>query len=287
MEFTLGILGLLYLCSPLLVWILVHRHWKKVGNDPAIEQAPIIPQYEPFQNLPPALIGVVYDNQANNYDLTATLLDFVAKKIIRLDNNSQIEERWNGKLKNYHTVDYQLTLLQPTALQDSKLQPYERLILKTIFADQQLMVLTEAIQQLAKAAPIIRKQLYQDAVQVGLFTLVADHWRRTYQRVSHWLMIIGFITGFVGIGIPILTSGFIFRVYSRWMSQRTPLGMQAIHWCEGFKLYLYRAERFRSQRMAIELAEHVLPYVIVLRLQIPAWQLELPATIKHLAETKI
>ena len=287
MEFALGLLGLLYLASPLFVWILVHRHWKKLGKDPLPANTTIIPQYEPFRNLPPALIGVVYDTRANDYDLTATLLDWAARRIIRLDNFSQVEKRWHGKLKIYHEVNYQLTLLHPTALQDTSLQPYERLILTTCFQTASTVSLAIAIRRLARAQLAIRTQLYQDAVTAGLFTTSAALWRERYYKASSWLIVIGFITAFVGVGLPIMAYGFTFKMYSPWMAQRTALGAEAKQWCEGFKMYLYHAERFRAQRMTIELAEQLLPYIIVLHLQTPAWQLEFPKAISTLAETKI
>ena len=92
------------------------------------------------------------------------------------------------------------------------------------------------------------------------------------------------MTGIFGVGVPVLLYGIILRIYSRWMAQRTPLGMEAVQWCEGFKLYLHHAERFRAQQMTIEAAEHILPYITVLHLQIPAWQLELPASLTVLTK---
>ncbi len=287
MEFVLGIFGVLYLCSPVFVWALVHWHWRKLGKDPVAAHPTIIPQYEAFQNLPPALIGVVYDTRANDYDITATLLDFVARKIIQIENHSKVEERWNGKIQIYHTVDYQLTLLQTNTLTDTELRPYEQLIIKAVFASDTTCNLATAIQRLQNNLRPIRQQLYHDAVTAGLFTVAADLWRQRYDVTSRWLIGIGFVTGLFGVGVPVLLYGIVLRIYSRWMAQRTALGIEAVQWCEGFKLYLYRAERFHTQRMALETAEKILPYIIVLHLQIPAWQLEFSTGTGALAHTKI
>ncbi len=281
MEFLFGLLGLVYLVSPLLVWGLVHWHWRTVGKDPSVPTTTIIPQYEPFNQLPPAIIGVVYDTRANDADITATLLHFVARKIIKIENNSQIEERWHGKIQIYHTVDYRVTKLITHPL----LLPYEQLIFDQIFAAGNTINLRTALQQLKRTIQPIRQQLYIDAVTARLFTQAADLWRRRYYITSKWLIAIGFVTGIFGVGVPVLLYGIILRIYSRWMAQRTPLGMEAVQWCEGFKLYLHHAERFRTQQMTIETAEHILPYITVLHLQIPAWQLELPPSLSVLTKT--
>lgn len=277
MDFLLGLLGLLYLASPLFVWGLVHWHWRQVGKDPQTKSTTVIPQYEPFQHLPPAVLGVVYDTRANDADITATLLDWVSKKIITIKNRSQVEQRWHGKVHVYHTVDYQVT--KATAGKPATWLPYEQLIWDTLFATGDNVNLNIALQRIQRKLKFIRQQLYIDAVTSGLFTQAADTWRKRYYTASRWLIAVGFVTGLFGIGIPLLLYGVILRIYSPWMAQRTALGMEAVQWCEGFKVYLHHAERFRAQRMEIETAEKILPYIMVLHLQAPAWQLELPASI--------
>lgn len=285
MGFIFGLFMLAYLLSPLGVWIIIHKQWLRLGKDPKSLEATIIPQYEPFHNLPPALVGVVYDTRANNYDITVTLLDFVARGILTIENRSQVEKRWGGKIHIYHTVDYQLTLIaekQHAAI----FHPYEKYILDAVFTTGTTINLREALNRLGTHLPRIRQQLYDDAVTAGLFTQAANTLRTRYRKASRWLIGIGFVTSLVGIGFPVLCYGLILRLYSHWMAQRTPLGIEAVAWCEGFKLYLYHAERFRAQEMNVESAEKILPYIIVLHLQMPAWQFAFPDGLRALSETQ-
>ncbi|EKD76093.1 MAG: hypothetical protein ACD_43C00226G0001 [uncultured bacterium] len=283
MEFAFGIIGICYVFSPLLVWGLVHWHWSRIGKDPVLLQKTIIPQYEPFQNLPPAVIGVVVDTKVNNFDVTATLLDLAVRGYLRIENHSAVTKHFGGKVHYYKTVDYRLILLKQDFSKDQVLFDYERELLRVVFANQLTEVSIQvAVQRIAQQLKPLRLTLYTTAVHLGLFTQPADIWRQRYFSVSRILFWIGFITSIVGIGIPFIFYGIIFRVYSRWMAQRTVLGMQAVQWSEGFKLFLHHAERYRAQRLTIEQAERILPYVVVLKLQIPAWQFELP----HLPETE-
>lgn len=288
MEFALGLVGLLYIVSPLLAWGIVHWHWRKVGADPVLERTTVIPQYEPFRNLPPAVIGVVVDTRVNDFDITATLLDLAVRRYLRIDNDSNVTEHFGGKVKYYRTVDYRLVLLRPDFANDSTLFTYERELLQLIFAQstsaatvQTSVDLRSAVTNIARHNKQLRAALYIAAVQAGLFTLPAQLWRGRYYSASRWLIAIGLVTGLFGIGLPILLYGIILRIYSRWMAQRTPLGMEAVQWSKGFKLFLHHAERYRAQRLSIEQAEHILPYVVVLHMQIPAWQFEFP----HLPKT--
>ena len=232
MEFVLGVFGLCYIISPLLVWGLVHWHWRRVGKDPVLERTTIIPQYEPFHNLPPAVIGVVVDARAHDYDITATLLDLAARKYLRIENRSNVTEHFGGKVHYYRTVDYRLVLLRPNYDTDERLLPYERELLKFVFSSSTEVALQQAVQQLARKIKILRASLYNAAVTAGLFTQPAQLWRERYYTASHWLLGIGSVTGIFGIGIPVLLYGVVFAATADgWHSAR----LQAWRRCSGVK----------------------------------------------------
>ncbi|MDP3970344.1 MAG: DUF2207 domain-containing protein [bacterium] len=240
----------MYFLSPIILFIILFLRWHRHGRDPFGKKV-IIPQYEPFKDITPGVMGTLLDEKADLEDITSTLIDLAVRGYIKIHEE--------GKKK------YRFTLLKKAYKEDKQLKEYERKFLEAIFSGDKTDVSLASLKyKFSKEIPALRKSIYKETVDAGLFEKDPDKVRKNYRIIGTVLLIIGFSSGFIYfIGLPIIVYGLIFFIFSKAMPKRTQTGVEAVEWSKGFKMYLYHAERYRLERMTIEFFERMLPYAMV------------------------
>ena len=247
----------LYIAHPLFVLLAMIIHWRRRGRDPK-GRGTIIAQYDPPLHLPPTLVGVLIDERVDMHDITATIIDLARRGYLH------IKELPKGLLAQQ---DFELTLKKDFG-EDSELRPYEKQFLRALFGSGKVTTLKEQREKFYKKIPGITKELYQEATDLAIFQENPDERRKKYAFSGLGIFIIGIITAsFYGLGVPLMISGVVVLIFSQFMPRRTKKGVEALEYAWGFKEYLYRAERYRVQKLSPELFEKFLPYAMIFKIE--------------------
>lgn len=240
----------LYIASPLMIFIWLLLKWFKTGRDPK-GRGTIIPQYEPYQNDPPGLMGTLMDEKADLIDITSSLVDLAVRGYIKIIEKE--EKKYTlKKLKN----------------SDAKLLTYETSLLLYIFADKQEIAMADLSQKFYIHIKTIRDQMYEQLLQKKYFERNPNKIRNKYYAWAAACLIFGAAGIFVFfLGIPLLLIGIILLIFAGRMPKRTPQGVEAKEWALGFKMFLFHAERYRIAKMTPEYFERCLPYAMVFKVE--------------------
>ena len=247
----------LYFAHPLAVLVAMIIHWRRYGRDPK-GRGTIIAQYEPPLHLPPTLVGVLLDERVDMHDTTATLIDLAYRGYIKI---KELPKPILGQ------QDFELTRLKDF-LNDSELRPYEQQFLKALFGDGKVTSLKEQREKFFSKIPAIHSELYQEATDLALFQENPEERRRKYALGGFALVVVGIFGMFLyALGVPLIVSGIIVVIFSRFMPRRTKKGVAALEYALGFKEYLFRAERYRVQKLTPEMFEKFLPYAMIFKIE--------------------
>jgi hypothetical protein len=260
-QLTLFFLGLALLIAigggiaVLVVW------WTR-GRDPEVGPvAEFIPA--PPAALPPAVVGALVDEHADQRDIVATLVDLGRRGILRIDPGTR------------KSVDFSVTLLQDPL----DVSPFERALLETFFGSDlrvnRVVALSEAKEAFNEAASRLRRVLYGELVQHGFFPAPPSRTRIFWQAAGVVLMVVAIVAGWVGVstlldiaptvwmpGAALLTLGALVWVVARIMPRKTLAGAEAAAKWRVFRTYLKQIDEFEQLDMAQDLFDRYLPYAI-------------------------
>lgn len=251
------ILILLYIAHPLAVFIWLIMKWRRTGRDPK-GRGTIIAEYDAPDNLPPTLVGILIDERADLHEITASIIDLARRGYIKIKELPK--KIWSSK-------DYELIKLKDFS-DASELHPYEKLLLQSTFGHKESVKISQLRNAFYKHLPAIKEALYKEVADRKYFQENPETKRRHYTLSGVVMLALGIITAtFFGIGIPLTISGILVMIFGRFMPKRTPEGVRATEHTLGFKEYLYRAERYRVQKLTPEMFEKFLPYAMVFRIE--------------------
>ncbi len=252
-----AIIGGIYVLHPLIVFIVLWLRWRKKGRDPK-GRGTIIAQYDPPDHLPPTLVGVLVDETVDLHEITASIIDLAYRGYLHITELPK---------KTFQAQDYELGKKKEWR-NDTTLHPYEKELLDDIFGSAQKIQLSDLKNKFYKNLPGLKETLYQEITDLGYFEANPEKKRRTYILVGVTLIAFGlFGSSFYGAGIPLMITGIIVMIFGRIMPKRTPKGVAATEWAQGFKDYLYTAERYRVQKLTPELFEKFLAYAMVFKIE--------------------
>jgi uncharacterized membrane protein YgcG len=241
---------ILYILSPLFLFLLLLRKWFRTGRDPK-GKGTIIPQYDPYNNDPPGVMGTLLDEKADLIDITSSLVDLAVRgyvKIIEKDNKK-----------------YSLKSLKEG---DSKMLSYERHLLEYIFQEKKEVEMSDLSQKFYVHIKGIKDEMYQEALNKSYFERNPQKVRKKYYIWGTAALIFGMAGMFAAfLGIPLIIIGIILLVFANKMPKRTVEGVEAREWALGFKMFLYHAERYRVAKMTPEYFEKCLPYAMVFKVE--------------------
>lgn len=279
----------------LVYWYFTERFRKGRGT--------IIPQYEPPQNLPPAMSELIVKERTSQKTLPATLIDLAVRGYVKIseENNSfavalslLIAKIWKLWKKDY------LITKQKEYLDDPSLHDFEKDFLTALFGagdrfstGQNRFHRTGAAELYKKIKKVEENLLRETDLdsrdyQIGLIN--KKYWGYYWLGLIIAIFIFIYLASYVGLG-GLAWVGFVFLVclvsLVVWMRLNPRLSSEGFvdreNWL-GFKLYLETAEKYRLQNLTPDLFEKYLPYAMVfgvekkwaknfeaLNLQAPSW----------------
>ena len=166
--------------------------WWTRGRDPEVGPvAEFIP--DPPDNLPPGVIGALLDEQVDQRDIVATLVDLGQRGVLRID-------RTEGQGIFGRGGDFTLTALQD----EPKVARFERELLEALFGSKvksgEQVSLSEVKGRFAAAQPQIQRHLYDELVERGYFTTSPERTRGRWKSIGMFALIVAIIGGCVAIG---------------------------------------------------------------------------------------
>jgi uncharacterized protein (TIGR04222 family) len=272
-----GRLSLLFLGLGVLIAIggglAVLGAWWTRGRDPEIGPVAEFVAAPP-DDLPPGVIGSLLDEQVDQRDIVATMVDLGHRGVIHIDRLE--EEGWFGR----RSSDFNLTMRNS----DAQLAPFERQLLTALFGARlkngEQARLSEVKSTFAAAEPEIRKRLYDELVTRGYFMAPPHETRSRWKSAGVFLVIVAIVGGCVGISsfagiaptiwLPVAAVvgiGLIVVAVSRFMPRKTEAGTEAAARWRAFKRYLESIERFEKLDEAQSIFDRYLPYAIAFGLE--------------------
>ncbi len=254
------------------ILIVLRRKWK-YRRTPVWRES-IVVQYRPPDNLTPAEVGVLLDDQANDIDIVATVIDLAVKGYLK------IQEIKSPHLLFRRPIDYEFIILRDDF---SGLKEHERIVLEGIVKNPKRFsklkghfypYLEEAKESLYQSLsskhegylaenPIKVKELYDAlGVIIVIVTLGLVLW-------GQGVLFHSAFQTFLLIPSALITL-FIFTIFTRIGHVRVPKtakGAKALWHIAGFREFILRVEKDRLKRMLQEepnLFDWVLPYALIM-----------------------
>jgi len=246
---------------PIIVFILMYRHWRKYGRDPK-GRGTIIAQYEPPDKLAPAEIGTLIDGSADNKDVSATIIGLAVKGFLKIKRTE--EKAFLGK-------DVEYTFIRLKDKEPEK--DFEKTLINGLFSGgAKVTKLSDLKNKFYKDLNSAKDQLYKGITEKGYYVSNPNSTR------ALWLVLGIFVT----IGLIILftnlqgafgffaglASGIIILVFGWLMPAVTLKGARTKEDILGFKLFLSVTETDRlkfhnAPEKNPQMFENFLPYAMV------------------------
>jgi len=247
--------------------------WKEKGQDPKIDKT-IMAEYSPPDDLPPAIFGILVDQNVETRDITATIVDLAVRGHLRI-----IE-----KEEKFGFIKHKKYFLEKRKEADKDLLPFEKKIMRILFASGDTVSLGHLQKTFYKRIPDIKDSFYREVEKTGYFLDNIERTRRKYAKTGFKILAGGvvlflffwfinvfydaffssYIIQFLILEASIFFSALVVFAFSYYMPIMTTKGKEAKWKLLGFKEYLQKAEKLRMERETVETFSKYLPYAMVL-----------------------
>ena len=281
-NFILGIfLGLFIIFIFVLVISLFARRAAKTKPKPVIPRElrgrPVVPEYNPPDNLPPIEIGTLLDGRVDVTDISSVIMDLAIRGYLKIRYTTQEIRFWPDK------KDFELIKLKDGG---DLIYPADKIIFKLLFKSRGRVKLSDLKEQKTTFQSDIKK-IQEDTEQhlrdEGYFdrtTKDKSKKLKTYLFMATAILFIGtflltispswfgliFIASFAGfVGAVIVIPIMIMRLANK----LTPRGIAALGKILGFKEFLQLTDKdklrlLNAPELQPEMFEKFLPYAMVL-----------------------
>jgi hypothetical protein len=247
---------------PVLVFAGLGGLWWRTGRDPGGAVAVPV-RYEPPEDMTPAEMGTVLDEQVHMADITSTLLDLAVRGYLRIDESS------SKSFLFLSSSDFTLHRLRPG---DEALKAHEQKLLEGLFDGGDEVRVSDLRNRFYKHLPAIRTALYsQVSKEGGWFPTSPDTVRKRYAGVSLGLAIPAGIAAMhfdrPSLAVSVAACALAGVFWSRFLPRATRAGRRAKQHIRGFQEFVERVEADRLERLGLrDVAqfERLLPYAFVL-----------------------
>lgn len=261
---------------PISIFIHKFRRWAKEGRDIKNDR-PIIAEYSPPENFPPAMVGALLRHTIDIKDITASVIDLAVRGYIKITES----KKWFLSRK-----EYIFEKLKP----EDDLRPFEQKIIEGIFGYTKNKASSKDLKnKFYTDIPKIKDLIYREFEGVDYFKNGIISARTKYAKINWYLgtlAVAGFLFLFVYrkgldskgilefsifyiivIEISIVISLIISVIFDYYMPALSFEGTEAKRKWLGFKDYLHTAERFRLGTETIETFSKYLPYAVMFHVE--------------------
>lgn len=261
---------------PVIIFFYLFYLWKKSGKDPK-GRGTIIAEFDAPDDLSPAEVGTIIDEQAQKKDISAEIIYLAVRGYIKIE---KIQEK-----NILNADDYELTKIRTDT---SGLNEFQNTLLKALFGENEKIKLADLKNKFLEDLNIITKKVYQSVVEKGYFSKNPQMERIKYSVLGVVIIILGiFLKQFFGTIYlaSFAVSGLIVVIFSKFMPKKTVKGVLAREHILGLKTYLSVAEKDRinfhnaphlrqgfggQAEKNPQIFEKLLPYAMVLGVE-KAW----------------
>jgi len=239
--------------------------WYTKGRDVPVK---LVADYlpEPPSSLPPSVAGTLVDEQADMEDILAAIVDLSRRGVMEME---EVEEKGILGIGSKRDFVYRLKEMP------DDLRTFEKTLLSSVFKGRDERKLSDLKEKFYTTIPKIKKQLYQEVVDLGFFRRSPEKVRSTYAGLGIGLLFAVVALGVCGLAslsqyseyvicIPISLGvsalGMIFL--ARVMPSKSHEGSEAAARWEAFKRYLKDIDKYTNLEEAQDIFERYLPYAI-------------------------
>lgn len=247
--------------------IRIYRKWQSKGRDLSPANT-VIPLFTPPAGIKPYLAGSLRDETVDQRDITGTIIDLAYRGFIKIKETSG-----TGL---FSTTKY--TLIKDSRFKETDtLDEVESQLMSDLFAGSDSVDLDNLSKTFFVKYVKLQQAIYKKMVKDGYFLASPDKVRNNYIArgvglfvLGVFLVIISFTLIFMLLGYPgpltlalaSLVAGLGWFIAAPHMPAKTALGSQVYNQIEGFKMYMYRAERYRLQNLTPDEFERYLGFAI-------------------------
>ena len=258
-----GVLGLLLaLGGPALLYLL----WYNRGRDKPVEMvADYLP--EPPDKLPAGMVGTLLDERADMQDIIATLVDLAQRKVLTIAEKKV-------KSTRHMETDFLYTLDKKKQAA-ANLRPYEKHLIKALFAGRKKAHLSDLKEKFYTHLPSLKREMYDSVTEEGLFAVSPQDTRSQYLFLGVVLIGLGVLAGFIltrifgdltgaailpAIGIGLTGIGLM--ILSNFMPRKTDEGSEVAARWRAFRAYLKNIDQYAEMESQKNIWDRWLPYAI-------------------------
>lgn len=258
--------GWAFLITSLLGVGLIFWWWKKTGQENT--QGAVMVEYSAPDNLRPAEVGTLLDERADTLDVSATIIDLAARGFLTIEEK---EKKWL-----FGSTDY---IFSRKSKDENNLLNYEKELLDRIFAEGDIVKLSELKTEFYNDLVQVKKELYKDMVNKKYFPINPEKVKSSYMLFGILIIIFSIFFTIIfglfeslfessgilsGVGLALITIGFVLLIFSRSFAKRTTLGNQTFRKILGFKLFMDKVETYKQRFLEKQnLFNELLPFAIV------------------------
>jgi len=277
-QLALGILGCLF---PILGLVGALVAWYVWGRD---LPAPVTAQYltEPPSDLPPGIVAYLVDERPTVKGVLADLLHLATLGLISVDLRKQdftIVLNWGEKIDKAERVSIPTIVVRATGGEEVTLTEHERalfnVLVEAIKNKDQATPFSKVQGAFTRALPTIYKQMGEAATQY--FSMRPDEARRRWNWAGQRVVIVAGALGLAGLcaissvgpvvcapPVGLAVVGLMLIGISRWMPQRTTLGVDEAERWRAFRRYLKSLKQYWNVEAAQEVLDRYFAYAVAL-----------------------
>ena len=242
--------------------------WYTRGRDPHVGAVAAYLATPP-NDLAPGAAGALVDEEVQERDIVATLVDLGNRGVLRI---KEVESGGLGGL--FASKDFEITRTENT----TQLRPFEATLVRALLGDASPGTssrLSQVKQRFTANADTIRDQLYDEIVRRGYFAVSPEKTRSRWRGFGFVTIVAAVIGGGMMIGwladltdlaiIPFLAIGllgFAVLMVAGAMPRKTASGAEDAAKWRAFKKYLDDIEQYENVDEAKEIFERYLPYAV-------------------------